>query len=173
MARERGEGAPRFKERGLRPSAGRHVRAPFRHFSLGSPRSSGLGVAASLAPCGLQAWFRSAWAGAKADFTPRDLAAPRAMFERLPAWGKRAAGRHQNCFESVQLHARRCPAGAGCRRRCPAWRLRGLGCIAAACRLHRAYVGNVPPCGGPSAGWSVCSAAPCSNGEGLKSVWRG
>ena len=39
-------------------------------------------VLASLIPLGA--------ARSQADFVPADLAAPRAMFERLPAWGKRA-----------------------------------------------------------------------------------
>jgi hypothetical protein len=45
---------------------------------------------------------------AKADFSPADLAAPRAMFERLPAWGKRASWAHQNSFEAFTLHAPAC-----------------------------------------------------------------
>ena len=45
---------------------------------------------------------------AKADFTPADLAAPRAMFERLPAWGQRASWAHQNSFEAFTLHAPAC-----------------------------------------------------------------
>ena len=44
-------------------------------------------------------------ARSKANFQLADLAAPRAMFERLPAWGKRAAWAHQNCFEAFTLHA--------------------------------------------------------------------
>jgi uncharacterized MAPEG superfamily protein len=54
---------------------------------------------------------------ANADFTPADLAAPRAMFERLPAWGQRASWAHQNSFEAFTLHAPACllclVAGAG------------------------------------------------------------
>ena len=34
-------------------------------------------------------------ARSQADFQMADLAAPRAMFDRLPAWGKRAAWAHQ------------------------------------------------------------------------------
>lgn len=45
---------------------------------------------------------------AKANFTPEDLAAPRAMFERLPAWGHRASWAHQNSFEAFTLHAPAC-----------------------------------------------------------------
>jgi uncharacterized MAPEG superfamily protein len=44
----------------------------------------------------------------QADFKPSDLAAPRAMFDRLPAWGKRAAWAHENCFEAFILHAPAC-----------------------------------------------------------------
>jgi uncharacterized MAPEG superfamily protein len=61
---------------------------------------SGAVVVASLIPLG---------AGrSQADFTPADLAAPRAMFERLPAWGKRASWAHQNSFEAFTLHAPAC-----------------------------------------------------------------
>ncbi|MBC1261467.1 MAPEG family protein [Synechococcus sp. BSF8S] len=70
---------------------------------------SGAVVVLSLVPLG---------AGrASADFTPADLAAPRAMFERLPAWGQRASWAHQNSFEAFTLHAPACllclQAGAG------------------------------------------------------------
>ncbi|CAK6687149.1 MULTISPECIES: MAPEG family protein [unclassified Synechococcus] len=70
---------------------------------------SGAVVIVSLVPLG---------AGrANADFTPEDLAAPRAMFERLPAWGQRASWAHQNSFEAFTLHAPACllclQAGAG------------------------------------------------------------
>ena len=34
-----------------------------------------------------------------------DMKAPRAMFDRLPAWGKRASWAHQNSFEAFSLHA--------------------------------------------------------------------
>ncbi len=81
---------------------------------------------------------------ASADFTPADLAAPRAMFDRLPTWGKRASWAHQNSFEAFSLHAPACllalQAGAG-----------GLLVVAAALlqpllRLVYigAYVGNLP-----------------------------
>ena len=61
---------------------------------------SGGVVIASLIPLGA--------ARSQADFTPSDLAAPRAMFERLPAWGKRANWAHQNTFEAFTLHAPAC-----------------------------------------------------------------
>jgi uncharacterized MAPEG superfamily protein len=61
---------------------------------------SGAVVIASLIPLGA--------ARSQADFTPSDLAAPRAMFERLPAWGKRANWAHQNTFEAFTLHAPAC-----------------------------------------------------------------
>ncbi|MFI0404100.1 MAG: MAPEG family protein [Cyanobium sp.] len=61
---------------------------------------SGAVVIASLIPLGA--------ARSQADFTPSDLAAPRAMFDRLPAWGKRANWAHQNSFEAFTLHAPAC-----------------------------------------------------------------
>nr|AUG32035.1 hypothetical protein PLO_018 [Paulinella longichromatophora] len=47
-------------------------------------------------------------ARSKADFEIKDMAAPRAMFDRLPLWGKRASWAHQNSFESFTLHAPAC-----------------------------------------------------------------
>ena len=44
-------------------------------------------------------------ARSQANFTMDDMKAPRAMFERLPAWGKRASWAHQNSFEAFSLHA--------------------------------------------------------------------
>jgi uncharacterized MAPEG superfamily protein len=44
-------------------------------------------------------------ARSQSNFTMADIAAPRAMFERLPAWGQRATWAHQNCFEAFVLHA--------------------------------------------------------------------
>ena len=44
-------------------------------------------------------------ARSQADFTMDDMKAPRAMFERLPAWGQRASWAHQNSFEAFTLHA--------------------------------------------------------------------
>ena len=86
---------------------------------------------------------------AKADFTPGDLAAPRAMFERLPAWGKRASWAHQNSFEAFTLHA---PACLLCLLAAPAV-LAASPLAAAAAWLHPAlrlayigaYVANIPP----------------------------
>ena len=61
---------------------------------------AGAVVIASLIPLG---------AGrSQADFSLEDLSAPRAMFERLPAWGKRAQWAHQNSFEAFGLHAPAC-----------------------------------------------------------------
>jgi len=57
-------------------------------------------VVASLVPLGA--------ARSQADFTVADLGAPRAMFERLPAWGKRATWAHQNSFEAFTLFAPAC-----------------------------------------------------------------
>lgn len=106
---------------------------------------------------------------ASADFTPADLAAPRAMFDRLPAWGKRASWAHQNSFEAFSLHAPACllalQAGAG-----------GLMVVTAALlqpllRLAYigAYVGNVPLLRSLCwAGALVCTAVLYL--EGLKAV---
>ena len=58
---------------------------------------SGGTVVASILPLGAA---RSA-----ANFEMKDMAAPRAMFERFPAWGKRASWAHQNSFEAFTLHA--------------------------------------------------------------------
>ena len=44
-------------------------------------------------------------ARSQAAFPMADMDAPRAMFDRLPAWGKRASWAHQNSFESFGLHA--------------------------------------------------------------------
>ena len=111
-------------------------------------------------------------ARSKADFQMADLAAPRAMFERLPAWGKRATWAHQNCFEAFTLHA---PAALLCL-------LAGVnGPVAVgAAWLHpllrlayiAAYVGNVPPLRGLCwAGALTCSGILYL--EGLKALLAG
>ncbi len=41
----------------------------------------------------------------KAQFERSDLSSLRAMFDRYPAWGKRASWAQQNSFESFSLHA--------------------------------------------------------------------
>ncbi len=58
---------------------------------------AGAVVIASVVPLGA--------ARSQADFSLADLSAPRAMFDRLPAWGKRASWAHQNSFEAFSLHA--------------------------------------------------------------------
>lgn len=81
----------------------------------------------------------------RADFTIADMAAPRAMFDRLPAWGKRASWAHQNCFEAFTLHA---PAALLCVIAPPSSAI-----AVAAAWLHPllrtlyigVYVANVPP----------------------------
>ena len=118
-------------------------------------------VVASLIPLGA--------ARSQADFTMADLAAPRAMFERLPEWGKRAAWSHQNCFEAFTLHA---PAAL----LCLAAGVSSPVALAAAwihplLRLAYipAYVGNVPPLRGLCwAGALTCSGLLYL--EGLKAV---
>jgi uncharacterized MAPEG superfamily protein len=110
---------------------------------------------------------------ARADFTPDDLAAPRAMFERLPAWGKRASWAHQNSFEAFTLHAPACllvllaapdlTASAGISA-IAAWLhpLLRLGYIAA-------YVANLPPLRSLCwAGAILCTGLLYS--EGLRSL---
>lgn len=84
-------------------------------------------------------------ARSQADFSLDDLQAPRAMFERLPAWGKRASWAHQNSFEAFTLHA---PAVLLCLVAGAA----GPSVVVAAL-LHPAlrlvylgaYIGNLPP----------------------------
>ncbi len=113
-------------------------------------------------------------ARSQANFQMADLAAPRAMFERLPAWGQRAAWAHQNCFEAFSLHA---PAALLCL-------LAGLAApgfsptaAVAAAWLHPllrlayigAYVGNRPPLRGLCwAGGLTCSGILYV--EGLKAL---
>jgi uncharacterized MAPEG superfamily protein len=108
-------------------------------------------------------------ARSQANFQMADLAAPRAMFERLPDWGKRAAWAHQNCFEAFTLHA---PAALLCL-------LAGVTSplALAAAWIHPAlrlayiavYVANKPPLRGLCwAGGLVCSGVLYA--EGLKAV---
>ena len=108
-------------------------------------------------------------ARSQANFQIADLAAPRAMFERLPSWGKRAAWAHQNCFEAFTMHA---PATLLCL-------LAGVSSPVAliAAWLHPAlrlayigvYVGNVPAVRGLCwAGGLACSGVLYV--EGLKAV---
>ncbi len=44
----------------------------------------------------------------KAGYSVEDMSAPRALFEELPAFGKRAVWCHKNCWESIPLHAPAC-----------------------------------------------------------------
>ena len=122
---------------------------------------SGAVVILSLIPLGA--------ARSQADFTPADLAAPRAMFERLPAWGKRANWAHQNTFEAFTLHAPACllaliAAAHG-------WQPSAVAIAAA--WLHPllrvayigAYVANVPPLRSLCwAGAILCTALLYSSG---------
>ncbi|MBD1193202.1 MAPEG family protein [Vulcanococcus sp. Clear-D1] len=94
-------------------------------------------VVASLIPLGA--------ARSQADFQISDLAAPRAMFDRLPEWGKRANWAHLNSFEAFVLFA---PAALLCLIRqvdsttaiAAAWIYPGLRLAYIA-----AYVANLPP----------------------------
>ena len=90
-------------------------------------------VVASLVPLGA--------ARSQADFTVADLAAPRAMFDRLPEWGKRANWAHLNSFEAFVLFA---PAAL----LCLIANVDNSIAIAAAWAypaLRLAYVANLPP----------------------------
>jgi uncharacterized MAPEG superfamily protein len=122
---------------------------------------AGAVVIASVVPLGA--------ARSQADFSLADLSAPRAMFDRLPAWGKRASWAHQNSFEAFSLHA---PAALLCL-------VAGVDApvAIAAAWLHPllrllyvpAYVANVPPLR------ALCWAAAllCSGllyVEGLKAI---
>ena len=122
-------------------------------------------VVASLIPLGAA---RSA-----ANFEMKDMAAPRAMFERFPAWGKRASWAHQNSFEAFTLHA---PAALlaliAVLHNGP---LPAVAVVAAFAHpvlrvaYIAAYVGNVPPLRGLCwASGLVCSAILYS--EGLKAL---
>ena len=112
----------------------------------------------------------------QADFTPADLAAPRAMFERLPAWGKRASWAHQNCFEAFTLHAPACLLVL-----LAAPNLTGTAAVSAvAAWLHPllrlgyigAYVANIPPLRSLCwAGGILCTGLLYS--EGLRALLRG
>ena len=113
---------------------------------------------------------------AKADFTPADLAAPRAMFERLPAWGQRASWAHQNSFEAFGLQAPACllalvavqhGAAASLPVLLAAW-------LHPALRLAYigAYVANLPPLRSLCwAGGILCTGLLYS--EGLRALLRG
>ena len=121
-------------------------------------------VVASLVPLGA--------ARSQADFTIADLAAPRAMADRLPEWGKRANWAHQNCFEAFTLFAPAAllclvahvsaPAAIAAAWIHPALRLAYIG----------AYVANLPPA--RSLCWA--GAITCTGIlylEGLKAVLAG
>jgi len=44
----------------------------------------------------------------KAGYSVENMSAPRALFNDLPDFGKRAVWCHQNCWESISLHAPAC-----------------------------------------------------------------
>ena len=44
----------------------------------------------------------------KAGYSVENMSAPRALFDELPAFGKRAVWCHQNCWESISLHTPAC-----------------------------------------------------------------
>ena len=44
----------------------------------------------------------------KAGYSVDNMSAPRALFDELPDFGKRAVWCHQNCWESISIHAPAC-----------------------------------------------------------------
>ena len=44
----------------------------------------------------------------KAGYSIKNMSAPRALFDKLPDFGKRAVWCHQNCWESISIHAPAC-----------------------------------------------------------------
>ena len=44
----------------------------------------------------------------KAGYSIENMSAPRALFHELPDFGKRAVWCHQNCWESISIHAPAC-----------------------------------------------------------------
>ena len=44
----------------------------------------------------------------KAGYSLKNMSAPRDLFDELPDFGKRAVWCHQNCWESITLHAPAC-----------------------------------------------------------------
>tara|TARA_Y100001968_G_C19178384_1_gene629130 strand:+ start:291 stop:695 length:405 start_codon:yes stop_codon:yes gene_type:complete len=44
----------------------------------------------------------------KAGYSIENMSAPRALFDELPDFGKRAFWCHQNCWESISIHAPAC-----------------------------------------------------------------
>ena len=44
----------------------------------------------------------------KAGYSVENMSAPRALFDELPDFGKRAVWCHQNCWESLTIHAPAC-----------------------------------------------------------------
>ncbi|GIS13937.1 MAG: hypothetical protein CM15mP116_05200 [Synechococcus sp.] len=101
---------------------------------------------------------------------------PRAMFDRYPAWGKRASWAHQNSFEAFSLHA---PAALlALTAALQTGTLPATAVVAAfahpVLRLAyiAAYVGNIPPARGLCwASGLLCSGILYS--EGLKALLIG
>ena len=106
---------------------------------------------------------------AKADFTMADLQAPRAMFERLPAFGQRAVWAQENSWEALTLGA---PAMLLClisgvsspTAIAAAWIWPGIRFV-----YLFAYVGNVPPLRGLCWATGVTAVGICYV-EGLRAV---
>ena len=80
----------------------------------------------------------------KAGYSFDNMSAPRALFNSMPEFGKRAVWCHQNCWESISLHA---PACLLCLITLPDSNYSLIAaCIHPLCRLFyiAAYVFNIP-----------------------------
>jgi len=44
----------------------------------------------------------------KAGYSMKNMSSPRALFDELPDFGKRAVWCHQNCWEGISIHAPAC-----------------------------------------------------------------
>ena len=106
---------------------------------------------------------------AKADFTMADLNAPRAMFDRLPPFGKRAVWAQENSWEALTL-------GAPAMLLCLVAGVESTAAITAAWAWPAvrflylgAYVGNIAPLRGLCWAAGVTAVGVCYV-EGLRAV---
>ena len=106
---------------------------------------------------------------AKADFTLDDLKAPRAMFNRLPAFGQRAVWAQENSWEAITLGA---PAMLLCLIsgvNSPVASVAALVWPGVRLIYLAAYIGNIPPLRGLCWASGVTAVGICYV-EGLKAV---
>jgi uncharacterized MAPEG superfamily protein len=167
------QGLPYTLSKSITNSAVAASSAPTPGLAEGAPFAWSLCLAAavvvlSIVPLGA--------ARSQADFTPADLAAPRAMFERLPTWGKRASWAHQNSFEAFTLFAPACLLAlvASAHGWVPTAAAVAAAWLHPALRLAYipAYVANVPPLRALCwAGGTICTGLLYI--EGLKAILAG